>query len=232
MSNPPQSFNSQLIKKEQLTRDTYSFYFERPSTFEFVPGQYIKMFLPIENPDDRGASRFFSLPSSPTERDHLMITTRILQSSFKKTLAALPIGAKVQMRGPHGTFVLDEKDARPNIYLAGGIGITPARSMLVYLRDKDLAIPFTLMVSFSNSDEIIFQDELNSLSNEFRKIVYVVTSEEGRIDEEKIKKNVPDLLDSLFYISGPAGFVAAIEKLVKSMGAPDENVKTEDFPGY
>ncbi|MBI4092030.1 MAG: FAD-dependent oxidoreductase [Candidatus Levybacteria bacterium] len=232
MPNPPQSFTSRLIKKEELTRDTYSFYFERASTFEFIPGQYIKMVLNIENPDDRGTSRFFSIASSPTEKEHLMITTRILKSSFKKTLGSLPIGSEVQMRGPHGTFVLDEQDTKGKVYLAGGIGITPARSMLVYLRDKKIAIPFTLMVSFSNRNEIIFQEELNALSDDARKVAYVVTSEDGRIDEEKISKNVPDLLDSLFYISGPGGFVEAMEKLAKSMGVREENIKSEDFPGY
>ncbi len=232
MSNPPQSFSPKLIKKIQLTADTFSFYFTRPPDFEFVPGQYIKMTLNIENPDDRGPSHFFSIASSPTEREHLMITTRILQSTFKKTLGNLPIGAEVQMRGPHGMFILEEENPRAKVYLAGGIGITPARSMLVYLRDKNLSIPFALMVSFSNRDEIIFFEELNSLSNEVRKIVYVVTSEEGRIDGDKIKKDAPDFLNSLFYISGPAGFVEAMEKLVKSIGVLEENIKAEDFPGY
>ena len=232
MPNSPQSFTSKLIKKEQLINDTYSFTFARSSTFEFIPGQYIKMVLNIDNPDDRGVSRFFTIASSPTEREHLMITTRLIQSSFKKKLESLPIGAEVQMRGPHGMFILDEQDLRGKVYLAGGIGITPARSMLVYLRDKNLNIPFTLMVSFSNRDEIIFQNELNSLSNEVRKIIYVVTSEEGRIDEEKIKKNVADILNSLFYISGPPGFVEAMEKLVKSLGVSEENIRAEDFPGY
>src|SRR3989344_3708999 len=221
MSNPAQSFTSKLIKKEQLTGDTYSFYFTRPSTFEFIPGQYIKMILNIENPDERGISRFFTIASSSTE-NMFMITTRIIQSSFKKTLAALPIGAEVQMRGPHGTFVLDEQDPRGKVYLAGGIGITPSRSMLVYMRDKNLNTPMTLIVSFSERSGLIFYDELNSLANKVRKVVYIVTAEEGRIDEEKIRKNVPDLLDSLFYISGPPGFVEAMEKLVKSLGVSEE----------
>ncbi len=229
--NPPQSFGSKLLKKEQLTGDTYSFYFTRPSTFEFIPGQYIKMILNIENPDERGTSRFFSIASSPTEKEHLMITTKIIQSAFKKTLGSLSIGAEVQMRGPHGIFVLDEQDKRKKVYLVGGIGITPARSMLVYLRDKNLTTPFTLIASFSNRDEIIFQEELNMLSNDYRKIIYIATSEQGRLDEKKIKGNVSDL-NSLFYISGPAGFVEAMEKLVKGMGIREENVKAEDFPGY
>jgi ferredoxin-NADP reductase len=190
------------------------------------------MTLVIENPDERGTSHFFSIASPPTESEYLMITTRILQSTFKKTLGSQPIGAQVQMRGPHGMFVLEEQDSRKKVYLAGGIGITPARSMLVYLKDKNLNIPFTLLASFSNQEEIIFFDELSSLSSEVRKIVYVVTSEEGRIDGDKIKANVPDFISSLFYISGPAGFVEAMDKLVKSLGVIEENIKAEDFPGY
>ena len=229
--NSPQNFTSKLIRKVQLTGDTWAFHFEKPTEFDYLPGQYVKITLNHNNPDERGISRFFTMSSSPTEED-ILITTRILHSSFKKAFYGLPVGAEVQMRGPHGIFVLDEQDTRGKVYLAGGIGITPARSMLVYLRDKNLNIPFTLMVSFSNGSEIIFQDELSSLSNNDRKIIYVVTSEEGRIDEEKIKKNVPDLPNSLFYISGPAGFVDAMEKLVRSLGVSEENIKTEDFPGY
>lgn len=229
---PSQTFNPKLIKREKISKDTHSFYFERPSTFEFIPGQYIKMVLNIDNPDDRGVSRFLTIASSPTEREHLMITTRLIQSSFKKKLESLPIGSEVQMRGPHGMFTLDEQDTRGKVYLAGGIGITPVRSMLVYMRDKNLNNPFTLIASFSNREEIIFFDELNSISSEFRKVIYVATSEVGRIDEEKIKKNVLYFRNSLFYISGPLVFVEAMEKLVRGLGVSEEDIKSEDFPGY
>lgn len=228
---PPQAFNPKLIKKEKISNDTHSFYFERPQNFDFEAGQYIKMTLDTLNPDARGTSRFFTIASSPTEKEHLLITTRIIQSSFKKTLYSFQVGKEVKMRGPHGTFVLNEKDTRGKVYLAGGIGITPARSMLVYMRDKNLNIPMTLIASFSERSELIFYDELNSLANKVRKVVYIVTSEEGRIDEDKIRENVQEL-NSLFYISGPAGFVEAMEKLVKSLGVSEENIKSEEFPGY
>ena len=228
--NSPQNFNSKLIRKEQLTGDTWAFHFEKATEFDYLPGQYVKIILNHNNPDERGISRFFTMSSSPTEED-ILITTRILHSSFKKAFYGLSVGSEVQMRGPHGAFILDEQDTRGKVYLAGGIGITPARSMLVYSRDKNLSIPMTLIVSFSQRSEIIFYDELNSLSNEVRKIDYIVTSEEGRIDEEKIRKNAQDP-NSLFYISGPAGFVEAMEKLVKSLGILEENIKAEDFPGY
>ncbi len=228
--NSPQNFHPKLIRKEQLTDDTWAFHFEKATGFDYLPGQYVKIILNHNNPDERGISRFFTMSSSPTEED-ILITTRILHSSLKKAFYGLSVGAEVQMRGPHGTFVLNEKDVKGKVYLAGGIGITPARSMLVYLRDKNLNNPFTLISSFSNREEIIFLDELNSISSEFRKVIYVVTSEVGRIDEEKIKKNV-QYLNSLFYISGPLLFVEAMEKLVRGLGVLEEDIKSEDFPGY
>src|SRR3990167_7661406 len=118
MSNPPQSFIARLIRKEQLTQDTYSLYFGRPQACEFMPGQYIKMILNIDNPDERGTSRFFTIAASPTERDHLMIVTRILQRSFKKTLGIWSIGAEIQRRGPHGAFVFNERDIKKRVKIS------------------------------------------------------------------------------------------------------------------
>lgn len=240
MPNPPQNFTSRLIKKEQLTQDAYSFYFAQPPTFEFIPGQYIKMALNIDNPDDRGVSRFFTIASSPTEKNYLMITTRILESSFKKSLGKLAVGDEAQMRGPHGAFVLDEKDTRPWVYLAGGIGITPARSMMVYSKNKSLNREMILLASFSTLDELIFEHEFNSLSNESRKIIFTIThpensdwrGETGRIDSQKLKKYIRNITGSIYYISGPTTFVEAMERLVRSLGVADENIKTENFPGY
>ena len=239
MSSPPQSFVSHLIKKEEFARDVCSFYFERPSVFEFIPGQYIKMILDIKNPDERGNSRFFSIASSPTEQDHLMITTRIIESAFKKTLAGLPIGSAVQMRGPHGTFVLDMQDLRPKVFLTGGIGITPFRSMSIYSYVNKLQVPIVLIASFKSVSDLIFFDELNKIQNQTFKFIPTITSEsdswqgaKGRIDENMLKRYIAKPLESIYYIAGPAGMVDAMVVLVKRIGVLDEQIKSENFPGY
>ncbi len=220
-----------LIDKRQLTKDTYSFIFERPSKFTFLPGQYLKIFLNIKNPDSRGVSRYFTISSSPTEKN-LAITTRIIKSSFKQKLGSLLLGSVVEMRGPWGNFILDEKDKRPRVYLAGGIGITTARSMAVYIRDKNLDIPFTLLASFSKKDRVIFYDELTAFKNKKIKTIFKMTSETGRINENTIKETVEDTGNSVYYISGPISFVEAMEKIIKGLGVAEKNIKTEDFPGY
>lgn len=235
----PQTFTIKLIKKTKASSDAYSFYFKRPQGFDFLAGQYVKVTVDHKHPDERGTSRFFTIASSPTE-SYLMITTRIIQSSFKKTLIEQKIGSEVQMRGPHGAFVLDESDTSPRIFLAGGVGVTPFRSMIVYAENKNLSIPMTLLASFSTKDEFIFYDELNSLSGNLRKIIFTITKpgdydwngETGRIDEEKIKKHALDIYNSQFFIAGPAPYVEAMEKLVNSLGVSKENIKIENFPGY
>ena len=184
------------------------------------------MFLNIKNPDSRGVSRYFTVSSSPTEKN-IRITTRIGKSTFKQKLNSLPIGSRVEMRGPFGTFVLN-RDMRPRVYLAGGIGITPARSMMVYANDKNLNIPITLIVSFSRKEDIIFHDDLAGSENKNLKAFFLTE----RINEKIIKKNLVSLRISIFYITGPTSFVSAMEKLVKQMGVAEKNIKTEDFPGY
>ena len=96
-------------KKEQIGNDVFVFYFLRPEDFDFLSGQYIQVTLPHLKTDERGSSRYFTISSSPTEKDYLMITSRKGISSFKKALFDLKEGAQVQFFGPIGTFVLPEE---------------------------------------------------------------------------------------------------------------------------
>lgn len=247
----PRDFILPFLKKEQVAHDAYAFYFDRikrgsavaeEPDLDFLPGQYVKMFLDVQNPDDRGSSRSFSIASSPLEKDYVMITTRIIQSAFKKTLANLTPGVQVKFFGPNGRFVFDDSETKPHIFLAGGIGITPFHSMLTYIAEKDIKIPITLFVSFSTVEEVVFYDELTNLAKEHPniKVVYTIThpensswrGETGRISEDMIKKYCPNFSDSLFYASGPPVMTDAMVELVKNMGIPDERVRKEKFVGY
>lgn len=240
----PSSFLLPFIERKQETEDTYSFFFQRPPEFDFKPGQYLRLILPTDHPDERGTSRFFSIASSPTEKDHFRVTTRIIQSTFKKTLYSLTPGQIVSISGPYGQFVLNDTETRPIVLLAGGIGITPYRNMLVYTRDKHLTIPITLLSSFSRVEDIIFFDELTAIDIEMDNISYIVTitkpeeskkpwnGETGRMNEEMLKRYIANLSESLYYIVGPPGLVAAMRELVEGLRVGDENIITEDFTGY
>lgn len=235
------SFDTQLLRKEKNSQDSYNFYFKKPKNFSYTAGQYIKMKLPIENPDDRGVTRYFTLSSSPTD-SYLMITTRIIKSSFKKHLGKLKIGEKVHMRGPWGDFTLPTKPGKPLILLAGGIGMTPYHSILRFMAEKNVKIPITLYVSYKTPEDILYAEELEAIMAKHKNIK-VITSitqpkgsdwvgETGRIDKEFLENHITTLSKNTYYVSGPDPMVFATEKNLIDLGVPKDQIQTDGFPGY
>jgi len=204
----------------------------------------MRITLTIPTPDDRGNSRYFSITSSALDKNQLTITTRIIQSAFKKTLLNLEPGTPIQFFGPVGRFLFDETDTRPHIFLAGGIGITPFHSMFLYADQKNLTTPITLFVSFSTVEDMVFYDELMRIATEHTniKIIYTITrpeesqkswsGETGRITEELIRKYVPSPSSALYYLAGPAAMVMSMEEMIKGLNIPQEQLKKEQFSGY
>src|SRR3989344_263888 len=154
MTISPKPYTAKFIRREQLTEDVYSHNFEKPVGFEFAPGQYNRWRIEMENPDERGTSRPFTVAVSPLN-NYLVITTKKGITSFKRKLFELKEGEQINFFGPLGTFVLDEQDLRPKVFLAGGIGITPYYSMLTYAFEKKLTNIIILLASFSTNEEII-----------------------------------------------------------------------------
>ena len=231
-----------LIKKVDEADDVKSFFWEPETEIKFEPGQYFYYTLPKLNyPDDRGNTRHFTISSSPTEGNILRLTTKIQDDSsgYKKTLNELQIGDILEGEGPQGEFKIpNTKLQMPNIFVAGGIGITPFRSMLKYSIDKNLSTPMYLL--YSNSDlDFVFKKELDEWGVN---IEYINTSVSGRIDKLKIltfiKKyelenvHANAIKDCMFWISGPPSFVSGIEDVLESLKIDSDNIKTDKFIGY
>lgn len=247
MTIKQKEFYLPFIKKEVVAKGTYSFYFSRiraHSGWDFLPGQYVQITLDIQNPDRRGASKVFTIASSPLQQQHIMITTKIIRSSFKKKLMELVPGEKVKFSGPFGGFVLNEEEKDRRVFLAGGIGITPFHSMIKFADQKHLSIPIILLVSFSTAADVFWQNELLSIAkrNSNIKIIYTVSrpeessvkweGETGRISKSLIRKYVLDFLKPQYFIVGPPAMVAAMEEVVKNMGVETKKIFIENFTGY
>jgi len=241
--NKAQKFELEFIKKEKVSKDAYSFYFNRKGLkLNFLPGQYLKIFLDIEKPDSRGASRYFTISSSPSEKDFLTVTTRVIKSSFKLKLNNLNPGDTVSAFGPIGYFDFDIKDSREQIFLAGGIGMTPAHSILKFVDSKKARSKILLIVSFQKVSDVIFYDELKKIESENKnvKIIYTLTNENGKIDgfeighidESLIKKYSLNFKSAKYYIIGSESFEYSIFDLLIKMKIKEEDIFKENFPGY
>ena len=235
-----------LVEKRDEAKGTKSFFWETEKPVNYLAGQYFYFTLPSLNyPDPRGATRHFTLSSSPTEGNLLRNTTRIREESgFKKTLDDLEIGTLIEGEGPNGTFILDEAEPGPHVFLAGGIGITPFRSMIKYAADKNLNTQIHLIYSNSIPEEIAFRAELDGLAKSWPnlKLDMTVTKPEeskepwkgltGRIDENLIQKLVPDLGSNIFWVCGPPAMVEAMEQTLGKLNLSSGKVRSEKFTGY
>ena len=216
------------VKKESA--DVISFSFRVPDKFKFEPGQFLEWTLAHKNPDSRGVRRFFTIASSPTE-DEIILASRFADksSSFKEALKSLRAGDQIIGSNLAGEFTLPPDPSKKLVFIAGGIGITPFRSMAEYLIDKDQKRDIILLYSNKTEKDIIFRDVFEKAG---WKNIYVNTDIDGYIDEELIKNKVPDYKDRHFYLSGPPSMVDAFADLLSKMGIPGNQIRTDFFPGY
>lgn len=237
--------NAKITKKVKEAKDTYSFYLKTDKKINFLPGQFIYITLPeMKYSDKRGSTRHFTIASSPTEKG-IMFTTRIRSSSgFKRSLIKLKKGDIVEINGPNGTFIVDRKEKGPHIFIAGGIGITPFRSMLNYKIKKGLKYKATLIYSNTTIDTTAFEKELNKYAEKDKNlnIFYTLTRENskswkgltGRVDKKMLQNILleKEILISHFWISGPPTMVDSMEKAVESLGINPDNIRLDKFSGY
>jgi len=136
------------------TPEISSFRLAPEADVKYVAGQWMYVRLTPE------LKHHFTISASPTE-PYLQFTTKNRsESEYKKHLWSMKTGDGVEITGPFGSFVLDEADTGPKIFVAGGIGITPFRSMIKYTSDKKLDLNISLLYSVKNKSEGAFVDEL------------------------------------------------------------------------
>jgi len=236
----------ELLSKEKLEgTDIITFRLAR-NNLDYAAGQYAFFRLDGVSGDAKGPVRHFSIASSPTEPD-LIISTRIRDSPYKQRLASLENGAKIPAWGSQGEFVLHDDYARPAVFLSGGIGVTPFRSMVKYATDRELPLRIVMFDSNRNESNILYRKEFDewAAKNRNLKIVYTITEEgeqgsspwngeRGRIDRSMMARHVDnkDLENSIFYICGPPGMLKAMQGLLQDLQIPKERIKVEEFTGY
>ncbi len=242
--SPKEKLILKLKEKKKIANDTYDFIFENDRKFSFRPGEYMEWTLPHRSPDTRGNRRYFTIASSPSESDvRLGIKFYPEPSSFKNHLLAMPIGEEVMGAGRSGDFVLPKESKEGLVFIAGGIGVTPFRSMIKYLIDNNEKRNITMLYSNRTIADIAYREIFDEAWNKLGiKTIYAVTDPKeisadpfiinGFISADLIKKEIPNYQNQVFYISGPHGMVNAFEKTLQDMGVKNKNIKIDFFPGF
>ena len=221
-----------LVERKSESPNIESFFFKPSQPFSWKAGQFLHYVLHHEPTDKRGSDRWFTIASALFE-DVIMLTTRFTEgkgSSFKQALKNLKIGDSIEFSSLGGEFVIKDPNAE-YVFIAGGIGITPFRSILKELDHGNQSTHIILL--YANRDQnILFKDEIEEIAqnNPNFKIHYVFSPE--RIDERKIRELIPDINRPTFYVSGPEPMVESLGKTLKSMGVQTDHLKQDWFPGY
>ena len=221
-----------LAATKNESPDVMSFIFEPQEPLTWKAGQFLHYVLHHEPTDNRGSDRWFTIASAPFEHQ-VMITTRFTGdrgSTFKKTLKELKVGDTIEVSDLDGDFILGDAQAEC-VFIAGGIGITPFRSILKQAEHEGKQPRVTLL--YANRQTVAaYKDEFDAMAkrNPNLKIHYLFHPQ--RLDETSIKERVPDLKKPLFYISGPEPMVESLGKLLKQLGVPEDHIKQDWFPGY
>ncbi len=232
-----------LKARRRLAADIYEFLFDRPPNFSFQPGQYMEWTVSHESHDLRGNRRYFTIASSPTEST-LNLALKAdpeTSSSFKKALLAAKPGQLVIASRLSGDFVLPDEPTKL-VCIAGGIGVTPFRSMVQYWIDTRATVDAVLFYTASHPDEFVYRDLLSRAEVVGLRTHYVVTDPanvpqswpglSGFLTSDAIEKAVPDFAERIFYLSGPNVMVDSYKNLLRSMALPAHQIRTDYFPGY
>jgi ferredoxin-NADP reductase len=238
------TYKVKLKRREQVAEGTVAFYFEKPEGFQFEAGQFLRFSLinPTET-DAEGDSRTFSLASAPYEED-LMIATRMRDTAFKRVIKTLPLGSEVEIRGAFGRMTLHDDPARPAVFLTGGIGITPFRSIALESARARLAHQLYLFYANRRPEDAPFLDELGKLeaTNPKYRFIATMTSaagaksqysrETGHINAEMLARYIDDLRSPVYYVAGPEGLVTAMRRTLGEAGVSESDIRAEEFSGY
>jgi ferredoxin-NADP reductase len=234
---------AKIVQKEEVAKGTLFVVFDLlGGRVDFHAGQYFWITL-LDPPydDEKGPRRHISVATSPNDHGRLGLCTRIRDTAFKRSLAELPVGTEVDVEPPKGDYGLPPETERPVVFLAGGIGITVFRSMLLYITEDRLGYDVTLVYSNRDQESTAFFDELAELERAHPniRIVFTMTDdpawdgETRRIDGALLRDLLEGDLDSYRYlIAGPPAMVEGVEQVLAGLGVPAESVSAGRFSGY
>jgi ferredoxin-NADP reductase len=237
-------YKTKLKSREEIAAGTMAFRFEKPEGFVYKAGQFgdYTLINPSET-DGEGNTRGFSLASAPYE-DDLMLATRMRDTAFKRVLRTMEIGTELTLDAPYGSFTLHNKPNIPAVFLTGGIGVTPVRSIVLQATHDRLPHRIFLFYSNRRPEDAAFLDELSEAQNKNANYTFVGTmtemekssrkwdGETGYITKAMLVKHIGDLTLPIYYVAGPPSMVTAMRKTLNEAGVDDDNIRTEEFSGY
>lgn len=233
-------YNLKLAGKEEILKDTFGLYFDKgQSGIKFLAGQFVTVTIPDLNAaDGKGNERHFSIANSPGD-NNIEIIIRKSGSDFSNAILNLPTGSQLLFDEPCGE-IHSKKIAESNlipVFIAGGTGITPVRSILRDFDEKGIDKKIILFYANRSIETAVFLNEFENLSNEKNNFTFIpiledssdTKTERGYFSEDIFKKYVSKTDKHVFFVTGPPMMLSEAIKVLVSSGVPEDKIFIENI---
>ncbi len=222
---------------DKLRPDVWTYWLRPDTRLRFMAGQYIELYVPHSEPDQRGEYRWMTISSTPFD-ELVGITTKFAPhgSTYKKALQLVHPGARLHISDPIGDFVLPKYQPTPVVLIAAGIGITPALSMIVTAQHMHEKRPIQLLHVARTESELLFGKVFDTAPIVYRQLLTQPDSRwrglRGALTASRILDLAGQAQDALFYFSGPEDMVMQIVRELLRLGIERSHIVLDYFPGY
>jgi ferredoxin-NADP reductase len=237
-----------LASRREVAVRTLAFEITRPQGFQFKAGQTADLtWIDPPETDGEGNTRTFSIASAPHE-PQLLFATRLRDTAFKRVLEKTALGTTLRMEGPFGSLTLHNNASRPAILIAGGIGITPFRSIVGRAAHEKLPHKILLFYANTSPENAAFLEEFTTIEKDNPNFTFIPTidqpspswrGETGRISAAMLTKHMKGIASPeyyvagpIYYVAGPPAMVTAVRTALSNAGIDDDDVRSEEFAGY
>jgi ferredoxin-NADP reductase len=229
-------YTTVVIEVLPRSKNAVSIRFAKPAGFTYLPGQY--MFITLRKGGET-LMKHLTISSSPTE-PFLEVTKGLTSHPFANALSALVPGDGAVINGPFGEFTFSGEYDQV-VFISGGIGITPLRSMIRNATDLRLSTRILLLYSARSQADVLFGIEMEQMMEQNPNLNVILTltvpdpgwkGRSGRIDSTLIEREIPALKEQVFFTSGPSVMVDAMVAILEKLGVQKDHIHQELFPGY
>jgi len=232
----------ELTSVKEIARGTIEVTFRKPEGFEFLAGQNLNLKVPeLLLPDPKGPRRTFTIASAPHEPE-LRFATRVSESGYKQSLRQLAPGSLFEYLGPNGQFVYDP-EVKSAAYIAGGIGITPFRSMLLHGVQTGLSATTVLFYGNSDPESSAWHELFAGLAQTEEQFTYIPTmnnlapddpwpGERRWLSAELAAAYLPDPAGTTYFLCGPPAMITALTEQLREKGIAEKQIRFESLWGY
>ncbi len=226
-------YRTEFLERIERTPTAISYRFKMPEGFNFIAGQ--NMLVDLGNK----LAHPLSLSNCPEEAEFIEFTKRMTGSLYCGRLESLEKGETISVKGPAGKFCFADS-SETLVMIAGGIGITPIRSILTTLEKKKENIGTVILIYGNlNREDIAFRDELENIKLPDYHLAHVLSDTtgmenayQGFINADIISKEVPKSSNAHYMVSGPPVMVEAIKKALATIDVAEDRIRTDIFLGY